>query len=439
MNSIITYFFAGVTATGLLFAGVAQAQPTIYPAKAQAQTVAITGATIHVGNGTVIEQGTVVFEEGKITYVGPLTPAADDVEIIDATGKHVYPGFIALNTNLGLVEVESVRATIDDAEVGGNNAHVRSLVAYNTDSKVINTLRSNGILLAQITPQGGLVSGQSSVVQLDAWNWEDAAYTIDEGIHIHWPTLRFSRFGGGSGAAGSDAQKAQVQTEITQLEDFLRQAKAYAELEEAAVSNARFEAFKPVFAGNRQVYVHADKATDIIAAVSALKRLGIDPVLVGGVEAHLVTDLLVDNDVPVIMQQSHALPYATDVDVYLPYRQAKILSDAGVLVAYSIDGFWQQRNLPFMAGTAAAYGLDKEQALATITSNTAKILGIDDRTGTLEEGKDANVIVSDGDALDMLGNDIQRAFIQGRDINLDDLHKQLFERYEFKYGLSEGK
>src|SRR5690606_32910215 len=210
-----------------------------------------------------------------------------------------------------------------------------------------------------ITPQGGLVSGQSSVVQLDAWNWEDAAYTIDEGIHIHWPTLRFSRFGGGSGAAGSDAQKAQVQTEITQLEDFLRQAKAYAELEEAAVSNARFEAFKPVFAGNRQVYVHADKATDIIAAVSALKRLGIDPVLVGGVEAHLVTDLLVDNDVPVIMQQPHALPYATDVDVYLPYRQAKILSDAGVLVAYSIDGFWQQRNLPFMAGTAAAYGLDK--------------------------------------------------------------------------------
>lgn len=439
MNSIITYFFAGVTATGLLFAGVAQAQPTIYPAKAQAQTVAITGATIHVGNGTIIAQGTLVFEEGKITYVGPLTPAADDVEIIDATGKHVYPGFIALNTNLGLVEVESVRATIDDAEVGENNAHVRSLVAYNTDSKVINTLRSNGVLLAQITPQGGLVSGQSSVVQLDAWNWEDAAYTIDEGIHIHWPTLRFSRFGGGSAAAGSDAQKAQVQTEITQLEDFLRQAKAYAELEETVVSNARFEAFKPVFAGNRQVYVHANKATDIIAAVSAFKRLGIDPVLVGGIEAHLVTDLLVDNDVPVIMQQSHALPYATDVDVYLPYRQAKILSDAGVLVAYSIDGFWQQRNLPFMAGTAAAYGLDREQALATITSNTAKILGIDDLTGTLEVGKDANVIVSDGDALDMLGNDIQRAFIQGRDIDLDDLHKQLFERYEFKYGLSEGK
>lgn len=433
MNAITTYLLGGATAAGLLFAGAAHAQPTIYPAKDQTQPIAITGATIHVGNGTVIEQGTLVFEEGKITYVGGATDVPAGAERVDATGKHVYPGFIAPNTNLGLIEIEAVRATVDDAEVGGNNAHVRSLIAYNTDSKVINTLRSNGILLAQVAPQGGLVSGQSSVVQLDAWNWEDAAYTADEGIHIHWPTVRFSRYGGAS--ANTDAQKERVQSEITQLEDFLRQAKAYAEMGRASVSNARFEAFKPVFSGSRQVYVHADKATDIIAAVTAFKRHGIAPVLVGGTEAHLVTDLLVDNSVPVIMGQPHALPYATDVDVYLPYKQAKILSDAGVLVAYGMEGFWQQRNLPFMAGTAAAYGLDKEQALAMITSNTAKILGIDDRTGTLEVGKDANVIVSGGDALDMLGNDIQRAFIQGRDIDLDDLHKQLFERYEFKYGL----
>src|SRR3546814_11404648 len=144
--------------------------------------------------------------------------------VVDATGKHVYPGFIAPNTNLGLVEVEAVRATVDDAEVGENNAHVRSLVAYNTDSKVINTLRSNGVLLAQVTPQGGLVSGQSSVVQLDAWNWEDAAYTVDEGIHIHWPTVRFAQFGGG--AAYTDAQKEQVQADIIKPEDFLHDRKS---------------------------------------------------------------------------------------------------------------------------------------------------------------------------------------------------------------------
>ncbi|WP_353128911.1 amidohydrolase family protein [Parapedobacter pyrenivorans] len=433
MNSIKTYLLTGLIA--VLFANNSVfAQATIYPAKAQEKPVAITGATIHVGNGQVIEQGTLVFDQGKITYVGATATVPPNALIIDASGKHVYPGFIAPNTNLGLVEVESVRATIDYAEVGENNAHVRSLIAYNTDSKVINTLRSNGILLAQVTPQDGLVAGQSSVVQLDAWNWEDAAYEIDEGIHINWPTVRSTRFDGGA-SSSNDSQKEHVQAEITKLDDYLRQAKAYTELDGQGTSNARFEAFKPVFRGDRKVYVHADKATDMIAAISMLKRHGVHPVLVGGTEAHLVTELLVDNGVPVIIRQSHSLPYANDEDVYLPYKQAKLLTDAGVLVAYSIDGFWQQRNLPFMAGTAAAYGLDKEQALATITSNTAKILGIDDRTGTLEVGKDANIIVSKGDALDMLGNDIQRAFIQGRDINLDDLHKQLFERYEFKYGL----
>ena len=437
MNSITTYLLSG--AVVLLFANNSVlAQATIYPAKAQEKPVAITGATIHVGNGQVVEQGALLFDQGKITYVGVATTAPPNALVIDAAGKHIYPGFIAPNTNLGLVEVESVRATIDYAEVGENNAHVRSLVAYNTDSKVINTLRSNGILLAQVTPQDGLVSGQSSIVQLDAWNWEDAAYDVDEGIHVNWPTVRFSRFGGGA-SSNADSQKEHVQAEIAQLEDYLRQARAYAELDGSGVSNARFEAFRSVFAGERKVYVHADKATDIIAAISTFKRHGIRPVLVGGAEAHLVTELLVDNGVPVIIRQSHSLPHATDVDVYLPYKQAKLLTDAGVLVAYSIEGFWQQRNLPFMAGTAAAYGLDKEQALATITSNAAKILGIDDRTGTLEVGKDANIIVSKGDALDMLGNDVQRAFIQGRDINLDDLHKQLFERYEFKYGLSEDR
>lgn len=425
-------------AMALLSVGVytAQAQPTVYPAKPQERPVAITDAVIHVGNGQVIENGTLIFDGGKITYVGGPTTIPAGALSIAASGKHVYPGFIAPNTNLGLAEIESVRATLDYEEVGDNNAHVRSLIAYNTDSKVINTVRSNGVLLAQVAPQSGLIAGQSSVVQLDAWNWEDAAYRADEGIYINWPTVRFSRFGGGPSENALREQREQVQAEIAKLSDYLIEARAYAELSSRRVTNPRFEAFRSVFTGDRKVYVQADKATDIISAVTLLRRHGIKPVIVGGTEAHLVTDLLRDNEIPVIIRQAHSLPYGSDVDVYLPYKQAKLLTDAGVLVAFSIDGFWQQRNLPFMAGTAAAYGLDKEQALATITSNTAKILGIDDRTGTLEVGKDANLIISAGDALDMLGNKIERAFIQGRDINLDDLHKQLFERYRYKYGLT---
>lgn len=418
--------------------GMLKAQPTVYPAKSQEKAIAIQGATIHIGNGKVIDQGTLVFEGGKITYVGNgNTGIPAGAETIDATGKHLYPGFIAPNTNLGLVDITSVRATVDFAEMGDNNAHVRSLVAYNADSKVINTLRFNGVLLAQITPEGGLISGQSSVVQLDAWNWEDAAYKVDEGIHIQWPVVRFGRGGfGGGGQGGAGAQSDRVQKEIALLEDFLYEAKGYADLDKEETVNARLAAFKPVFKGERKLYVHADKAKDIIAAVSMLKRLGVKPVIVGGREAHLIITFLKDNDIAIIINQSHSLPASTDDDVYLPYKQGKILHDAGILVAYSVSGFWQQRNLPFMAGTAVGHGLDKEQALATITGNTAKILGIDDRTGTLEVGKDATLFISTGEALDMKGNILEAAFIIGKTIDLDNLHKQLFERYKHKYDLS---
>ncbi|WP_134087687.1 amidohydrolase family protein [Olivibacter sp. XZL3] len=407
-----------------------QAQPTVYPAKAQTSAISIKGATIHVGNGQVIPNGTIVFDQGKITYVGEGAGAPAAAQSIDAQGKHIYPGFIAPVTNLGLVEVESVRATLDNTEVGENNAHVRALIAYNTDSKVINTLRSNGVLLAQVTPEGGLVTGQSSVVQLDAWNWEDAAYKTDDAIHINWPSIRYSRFG----ATNEAAQKERIQQERGILSDLLKDAKAYCEVDNPAVFNGRLEAFRKVFDGTKKLMVHVDKKNDIIAAVQFFGAFGLKPVLVGGADAHLVSSFLKENEIPIIIHQAHSLPSNDDDDVNLPYKQAKLLSDAGLLVAYGMDGFWQQRNLPFMAGTAAAFGLDKEKALATITLNTAKILGVDQTTGSLEKGKDANLFISAGDALDMKGNQIEKAFIVGRDISLENLHKQLFERYEYKYG-----
>lgn len=413
----------------LLFASVnLLAQPTIYPAKAQNKTISIVGATIHVGNGRIIENGTITFSDGKIAYVGAASSVAG--ERIDATGKHVYPGFIAANTNLGLVEFESVKATLDFAEVGNNNAHVRTIAAYNTDSKVINTLRSNGILLAQITPQRGLISGQSSIVQLDAWNWEDAVYKMDAGIHINWPELRVSRF---APVASLDKQKEEIQKQVNELMSFISQAKAYSELEDNNISNARFDAFKGLANGSKKIFIHVNDGNSIINAVNSFMSLGITPVIVGGRDAHLVTSVLKENQVPVLIREAHALPSREGDDVNLPYKQAKLLSDAGILAAYAMDGFWQQRNLPFMAGTAVAHGLNKEEALSYITLNTAKILGIDTCTGSLEVGKDANLFISKGDALDMLGNDVERAFIMGRDIDLNNLHKQLFERYEQKY------
>lgn len=407
------------------------AQPNIAPAPEQSESIRIDGATIHIGNGSHIENGSISFEKGKITYVGAKDEAPETDLQIDASGKHVYPGFIAPKTNLGLVEYGAVKASVDFNETGENNAHVRSLIAYNTDSKVINTLRSNGILLAQTTPQGGLIAGQSSVVQLDAWNWEDAAYRTDDGVHINWPEYRKSPF---RSSVNEDSLKQENKNKEQKLIAFLEEAKAYGQIDDRdKTTNVRLEAFKGVFEGNKNVYVHVNDVQNIQKAILKLSEMGVKPVIVGGHDAHEVAEMLNDFDVPVIIDQAHRLPNREDEDVHLPYKQAKLLNDAGVLFAYSMDGFWEQRNLAFMAGTASAFGLPYEEAVASITLNAAKILAIDDKTGSLEQGKDANLFVSDGDALDMIGNDVHHAFIQGRHIDLDNLHKQLFKKFEDKY------
>ncbi len=417
---------------------VARAQPTIYPAKPQGKQIALTGATIHTGNGQVIQNGYVSFENGKITAIGDAATVrfnTNTTDVIDATGKHIYPGFIAPVTNLGLAEIESVRATLDYQELGEFNPHIRAIISYNTDSKVPNTLRTNGILLAQTTPQGGIISGQSSVVELDGWNWQDVAYKTDMAIHLNWPSQQVQSRGGFGGGPTVEQLRERAQKALSNLESYMAQAQGYAQLSKSDIENSRFLAMKGLFDGSKKLFVSTNSSKDIIAAVNFFKKYGITPVIVGGADAHTVTGFLKDNNVAVIINQPHSLPNRTDDDVYLPYKQAKLLQDAGVLFAISVDGYWQQRNLPFMAGTAAAYGLTKEQALASITLNTAKILGIDKTSGSIEVGKDATLFVSAGDALDMLGNKIEKAFIRGKSLDMDNWHQQLFERYKAKYNV----
>src|SRR6476661_3140332 len=411
-------------------AQVAYGQATVYPAKPQSRPVAIVGATIHTGTGQVMDNGYISFENGKIVAMGDASTVrfnTSTTEVISASGKHVYPGFIAPTTNLGLTEIESVRATLDAEEVGEINPHVRSIIAYNTDSKVPNTLRTNGILLAQVTPEGGIISGQSSVVEMDGWNWEDAALKTDLAIHMNWPNSQ-PQFRGFGGQQTPEQQRERYLKAVEEIEKYFSEAKAYAETK-ASVNNARFEGMRGVFNGSKRLFITASNAKDIISAVKFAKGFGITPVIVGAIDSPKVASLLKDNNVSVIIRQPHSLPNKNDDDVYLPYKQAKILQDLGIPFAISIEGYWQQRNLPFMAGTAAAYGLTKEQALASITLNTAKILGIDKRVGSLEIGKDATLFISKGDALDMMSNDVERAFIRGKNLDLDNLHKQLFKRY----------
>lgn len=411
------------------------AQATISPAPAQSKPIVITGATIHVGNGTVINNGYIAFDKGKITAIGSGAPAnTGGAEVIDATGKQVYPGFICPITTLGLVEIEEgAKGTVDDSETGEFNPDARSLIAYNTDSKVIPTVRSNGILLAQPTPNGGVMPGESSVVQLDGWNWEDAAYKKDIGIHLNWPVVRtgFRR----RGPAPTESPAEAAQKEIDAITSLFTQAQAYAELGKPTAANQRFEAMRGLFNGTKKLFVNANGEREILQAINFGKRFGVQVVIVGGADSYLVTEELRDNNVPVILTETQRLPDYDEDDVYLPYKTPKLLQDGGVLYGLTGIGFWRQRNLPFEAGEAVGYGLTKEQAVSMITLNNAKILGIDKTTGTLEAGKDANLFISKGDALDMLTLDVQKAFIQGRDINLDNLHKQLYRKFAGKYGI----
>jgi len=383
--------------------------------------------------------------DGKITAVGNNVSIPAGAQTINAQGKQVYPGLILSSSNLGLVEIGSVRATTDVREIGEMNPDVRSIAAYNVDSKVINTLRSNGILLANIVPDGSFLTGTSSVVQLDAWTPQDAVYKKDQGVHLVMPSLLprpTGRFGGFPKGSGPNAEQTDPVKEgldkIEKLKSFFREAKAYLVEPKHDQTNLKFESVKGLFDKSEKFYVHANTVKQMLVALDFVKEFGFDMVIVGGSDSWQIADLLKQNNVSVILNQMHSLPTAEDDDVDQPYKTPAMLQKAGVTFAINDEDEQNRgRNLMFNAGTAATYGLDKEQALQAITLNAAKCLGIDKQTGSIEVGKDANIIISDGDILDMRTSQVTDAFIQGRQINLDNRQKQLEERYLKRYGLKQ--
>jgi imidazolonepropionase-like amidohydrolase len=433
-----------ISLLALLYAGtIVKGQADIYPAPPEKGKIFISGGTLHLGNGQVIEHGSIAIDGGKIVQVGTgLTPGAGD-KVIDATGKQVYPGLILPVTDLGLKEIaEGVRGSNDFEEIGDLNPDIRAIVAYNTASRIINVVRSNGILLANIAPEGGSISGSSSIVQLDAWNYEDAAYKLDQGIHLNMPSFisRPRRFGGGGPGgfrpeAGDDPTAASLQ-KVEELKRFFREAKAYLAETNHAQTNIKFEAVKGLFTHQQKLFVHAEQVKQMLIALDFEHEFGFDLVLVGASESWQIADLLAKNHVAVILDQEHELPATEDDDIDQPFKTPAILQKAGVL--FCLNDRHEEtryRNLPFNAGVAAAYGLGKEAALQAITLNAARILGIDAVTGSLETGKDANIVISTGDILDMRTSIVVGALIQGREISLSNVGTQLYERYKYKYGL----
>lgn len=406
------------------------------PASAQLKRILLTGGIVHIGDGKIIQNGAIGFEKGKLTLVADATviridPSQYDT-IIDISGKQVYPGLIALNTTIGINEIEAVRATNDISETGTLNPSVRSLIAYNTDSKVIPTVRSNGVLLAQVVPTGGIVSGQSSVVNLDAWNYEDAVYRADEGVHINWPSMRRTKQ---LKEDADEKQQQRLEKDLEQIKKLLTDAKSYSQTAVNGEKNIHLESLRGLFNGTKSLYVHCNFVKEIVAAAGLCSSLGIKMILVGGTDAMLAASLLKSQKIPVILLKTHRLPSREDEAVDMPFTLPARLRDAGIDFAIAVDEFWQVRNLSFNAGTAAGHGLSKEEALQAITSAPAKILGIYDKTGSLETGKDATLIITAGDILDTKSSEVIMAFINGRFIDLDNIQYQLDRKFRTKYGL----
>ena len=404
------------------------------------QSILYLGGKAHLGNGEFIDVSAISVNNGKFEMVANaktirINPQAFDT-IIHIYDHHVYPAFIATNTTLGITEISAVRATNDYRETGTFKPHVRSLIAYNAESVIIPTIRSNGVLLAQIAPQGGRITGSSSVMKLDGWNWEDAVLKADDGIHLNWPPYFVQT---GWWAEPGDIEKTkEYDKQCQEMEDYFVKSKSFYE-SKSTVNDLPMMAMQGLFSGEKRLYIHANLQREMTDAILFAKKMGVKHIaIVGAREAHKMAAFLKENNIPVILDRIHRLPATESTGVDVPYKQASILHKAGVKFAFCYQGDMEamgQRNLPFSAGTAVAHGLPYEEAVKALTLNTAEILGIDEHTGQIKAGMDATFFISKGDALDMMGNEVKHAFIKGQAIDLDNKQKVLNRKYRKKYGL----
>jgi imidazolonepropionase-like amidohydrolase len=398
------------------------------------KTTLFMGGIAHLGNGEKIENSVISVKDGKFDLVADasrirIDPSAFDT-IIRIYGKHIYPAFISPNTTLGITEIDAVRATKDYNEVGEFNPNVRSLIAFNTNSKVLKTVRTNGVLITQATPRGGVISGSSSVMYLDGWNWEDAQLKADDGIHLNWPSSFHTS--GWWAEPGSTSKNKNYEDGTNKIKSYFEIAKAYSE--NNSKLDLELEATKGLFNGTKNLYIHVSYAKEIRESVRFFKELGIDNiVIVGGKDALNAIPVLKEFNIPIILERVHSLPTNEDAAIDQFFTLPSELQKNGILFCLAYNGDMEAmgtRNLPFTAGTAVAYGMEMEEAISAISLNTAIILGVDKTTGSIEIGKNATFFISSGDALDMMTNNVEQAFIKGIAVDLNNHQKELFEKYK---------
>jgi imidazolonepropionase-like amidohydrolase len=412
---------------------------------ARAQSLLLKNATVHPVTGPVLAPGDVLIENGKVTQIGHLDVKAD--QVVDLTGQHLYPGLLALNTTLGLLEIEEVRATVDLAETGQFVPEVQSWVAVNPDSELLPVTRANGIAFFEPTPEGGMIAGQSALMKIDGWTTEDMIFQKPAALHVYWPGMEIStaprrgRRRRSSGGSVEDQAKERAR-KVKELADFFADARAYAQARDAAQTNGApdpglnppWEAMLPYVRGQRPISVHADEVRQIKAALQWAETNHYNIVLAGGRDAWKVADALARQKVPVIYDAIYDLP-ASEVESYdIQYKAPELLRQAGVKVILSMPNASFARNLPYVASQAVAFGLPADEALKAMTLYPAQIMGVDDRLGAIEPGKEATLFACKGNNLDSAGildlrANVTHLWMAGHEVSLENRHTRLYDKY----------
>jgi len=416
------------------------------PVLARAQSILLKNAIVHPVSGPVLSPGDVLVENGKVTQVGHLDVQAD--KVVDLTGQHLYPGLLLLNTALGLSEIEAVRATADYEEVGQFAPEVQSWVAVNPDSELLPVARANGIAFFEPTPEGSMIAGQSGLMAMDGWTTEEMVFKKPAALHVYWPAMEINaaagRGGGfrrgGRGGGSAEEQIKERERKVKELADFFADARAYSQARDAAKTNGApdpglnpsWEAMRPYLKGERPIMVHAEELRQIKSALQWAETNNLKIVITGGRDAWKVADLLAKRNVPVIYDAIYDLPLSEAESYDIHFKAPQLLSQAGVKVALSMqtaafDAAFA-RNLPYAASQAVAYGLPAEEGLKAITLYPAQIMGVEDRLGAIEPGKDATLFACTGDILDLRAN-VTHLWMAGREVSLDTRHTRLYEKY----------
>ncbi|MDA1068058.1 MAG: amidohydrolase family protein [Verrucomicrobia bacterium] len=412
------------------------------PGAKQDSPILLKNGTIHTITGATLVGGDLLFENGKITAVTQSIIPPEGSTVIDLTGKHIYPGLISAISSIGLIEINSVSATIDLGEGGELNPSLRPEVAVNPDSEVIPVTRANGVLFAHLNPsnrRGGLIAGQTALLNLDGWTTEDLTFRSPIGMKITWPPDPQVRGFEIDPSSVDDQKKAEENyaKKIKELEQAFADARAFWKAKNQGNKtldvDLRWEAFEPVVKKAIPVLVNANSVRQIRDAVNWAQQEDLDLVLVGGADAWRVAEFLGENHIPVIIGNVNGPIRRRSESYDTPFKNSATLHKAGVTFAIAYNGGpHNERNLPYEAGRAVAFGLPREEAIKAITIYPAEILGVADRLGSLEVGKDASLIVTNGDPLD-IRSIVELAFIEGRSVELSSRHTQLYEKYQIRY------